>query len=1052
MNGRDRNRAGGTPGRVLSLALSLAALAGLASPVSAQYFGRNKVQYDEFEFRVLETPHFDIHFYPEEGQAIEDLARMSERWYERFARTFQHEFERSKPLVIYADHPDFQQTNTLQGFIGEGTGGVTESLKNRVIMPLTGSYWDTDHVLGHELVHAFQYNIAQSRRGGGLQGLGSLPLWLIEGMAEYLSVGRDDPLTAMWLRDAVLNDDFPTIQQMTRETRFFPYRFGQALWAYIGGTYGDDAVTQVFRRALRIGFQPAIEQVLGISPDTLSVEWRRRVDEAYLPLMEGRSEPSGVGNLILAPSTGAGEQNISPVLSPDGRLVAFISEKDLFAFDLFLADAETGEVLRKLTSAAANPHFDAMRYTESAGTWSPDSRMFAFVVFAGGDNELVLVETDDGDVVRRVRPEGIGAINNPSWSPDGRSIVFTGMVGGIADLFLFDVETGRVDQLTNDRHADFQPAWSPDGTTIAFASDRGPSTDFERLTFSEFQVSLLDVASRQVRTLDLFGDVRHSNPQYSPDGRSIYFLSDQDGFSDIYRVTLADGSVERLTRIKTGVSGITPDSPALSVAAESGRIAFSVFHQLQFHVYTLPPDAPATAVTRVADASAQPGRMLPPTNPDRFSRVAEYLDDDATGLPPTGTYTLADATDYDASLALDFVGQPSFGVGADRFGNYIGGGASAYFSDMLGDQVLGVAIQAQGTLKDIGGQAFYADMSDRWNWAAAGGRIPYLLLFTGIGRENDGAERTYLSQQRFRVYVTSAQGQLSYPFSTTRRAEFGIGATRYSYDLEEDRYFFDSSGNFIVGAERVDIDERCDTGAVNFGALCVPPPLNLAQASAGYVGDNSFFGFTSPIRGGRFHVSVEGTVGTENFVTAIGDWRRYLSPHRNLTFALRGLHLGRYGGIDGDAIRPLFVGYETFVRGYAWESFNVEECEASLDGSTTTGDTCPTFNRLFGHRLAVANLEFRIPLIGTEQFGLIDFPFVPTELVAFADAGLAWDDDRSPTLEFSTSSAERVPVFSTGLSARFNVLGFMVLEAYYAHPFQRPEKGSHWGFQIAPGW
>ena len=143
---------------------------------------------------------------------------MGERWYERLARTFQHDFEAKKPIILYADHPDFQQTNTLSGFIGEGTGGVTESLKNRVIMPLTGSYWDTDHVLGHELVHAFQYNIAQSRRGGGLRGLGTLPLWLVEGMAEYMSVGRDDPLTAMWLRDAIRRDDPVSYTHLTLPT------------------------------------------------------------------------------------------------------------------------------------------------------------------------------------------------------------------------------------------------------------------------------------------------------------------------------------------------------------------------------------------------------------------------------------------------------------------------------------------------------------------------------------------------------------------------------------------------------------------------------------------------------------------------------------------------------------------------------------------------------------------------------------------------------------------------------------------------------------------
>ena len=129
----------------LLLALSVAAL---PASVSAQYFGRNKVQYETFDFKILKTPHFDIHFYPEEAVAVADVTRMSERWYERYARLFQHEFEQPKPIILYADHPDFQQTNTLSGRLSEGLGGVTESLKNRVIMPLTGSVAGTHAALG----------------------------------------------------------------------------------------------------------------------------------------------------------------------------------------------------------------------------------------------------------------------------------------------------------------------------------------------------------------------------------------------------------------------------------------------------------------------------------------------------------------------------------------------------------------------------------------------------------------------------------------------------------------------------------------------------------------------------------------------------------------------------------------------------------------------------------------------------------------------------------------------------------------------------------------
>ncbi len=1038
----------GFPGR-LAIALIAGALFLLPAPATAQYFGRNKVQYDDFDWMVLHTDHFDIHYYSAMTGIVEDLALQSERWYERLARTFQHEFEAPKPLIFYADHPDFQQTNTLQGAIGEGTGGVTESLKNRVIMPVTGSYWDTDHVLGHELVHAFQYNVAQSRQGGGLQGLYANPLWLIEGMAEYLSVGRDDPLTAMWLRDALLQDDFPTIREMTKEQRFFPYRFGQAFWAYVGGVYGDDAIIQTFRRSLRIGFAPAIQQVLGVSTDTLSVQWRQAVADAYLPLMEGRTHPDSAGRRLLDEKN-AGSQNVSPALSPDGRFIAFLSEKDLFSVDLYMADAHTGKIIRKLTSANSDPHTDALRYIDSSGTWSPDGARFAYVVFASGDNEINIVNTSGGGGKTRIRPEGIGSISNPAWSPDGRYIAFTGMAGGLSDLYLWDLETEQLERLTNDPYADFHAAWSPDGNTLAFTSDRGPETDFETLSYSKFRISLLDMRTRGVRVLPLLGNVRHSNPQFAPNG-DLYFLSDADGFADIYRTDSSGRSIERITRLVTGVSGIVAMSPAMSVASETGELALSIFDEFGYQIRGLPADPQGVPLGRIASVATTPdrlGRNLPPLDPDRASRVAEYLDDATTGLEPRGTFPAAEAVDYDPTLALDYLGQPSVGVGADQFGTYVGGGASAFFSDMLGNKVLGVALQAQGTFKDIGGQVQYADLADRWNWGVSAGRIPYQMLFQSFNPP-DSLNPASISQIRQRVFDTAVGASVAYPFSTTRRVEMGLGLRRYSYDFEEDRYFIDGFGR-VIGQDRFD---RPDLEALY-------TPLNLGSAQLAYVGDNSFFGFTSPIRGGRFRLGVEATVGTETFFTVVGDWRRYFAPTRNLTVALRGMHIGRYGGIESaNVIQPFFLGWETNIRGYAYESFETRECGVSQG--------CPVYDRLFGNQYAVANLEMRIPLFGVEQYGVFAFPFLPTELVAFVDGGVAWYDqppganarfgtssvlDDKPTLVWSTDSLERIPVFSTGLSARTNILGLLILETYFAYPFQRPDKGWHWGFNLAPGW
>jgi hypothetical protein len=357
---------------------------------------------------------------------------------------------------------------------------------------------------------------------------------------------------------------------------------------------------------------------------------------------------------------------------------------------------------------------------------------------------------------------------------------------------------------------------------------------------------------------------------------------------------------------------------------------------------------------------------------------------------------------------------------------------------MLGDRFLGVALSAQGTLKDVGGQVFYLNQKNRLNWGYSLGRIPYQYLFLQYSQNENPAYINY-DQIRYRIFNTSATGLLAYPFSTTRRIEGSFGVTRYGFDVENDRLVFDQAGR-LVDQERIQMDEL------------EGDPLNLFKASVALVGDNSFGAFTSPVKGGRYRLGVETTRGTVDFQTITADWRRYYSPSMNFSFAVRGLHYGRYGYDEkltsNQFIQPLFLGWETFIRGYAWESFNQAECGAQQDGS------CPAFDRLFGQRIAVANFEVRVPFIGTEQFGLVNLPYIPIELVAFHDIGIAWSAaaDEQPVWEFSRSATERVPLMSTGLSARMNILGFMILEAYYAYPWNRPEKGAHFGFQLAPGW
>jgi len=1054
--------------------LPLLVLLLLPAPASAQYFGRNKVQYDQFQFDILPTNYFDLYFYEETETAARDAARMADRWYERHSTIFAHELTARRPLIFYANDADFQQTNVIGGSIGQGVGGVTEGLKQRVVMPFTGLYEETDHVLGHELVHSYQYDLALSTPSG--IRLQVLPLWLIEGMAEYLSVGSHDPHTAMWMRDALVRDDLPTIRDLSTG-RYFPYRFGQALMAYIGGTYGDGAVTDLYKVAGRMGVEEGIIAITGMTADSLSQDWIRSIQSAYGPLVADRTPAAEAGRVVLSKEQGTGDINVSPALSPDGRYVAFLSTKDLFSINLYVADAATGAIIKKLSSSTRDAHFDAIRFINSAGTWSPDGRRFAFVAFAKGDNELAVWNVETGRVEQRVAVEGVTALAQPAWSPDGTQIALSGMDGGISDLYLFNVNEGSVRQLTNDRFGDLQPAWSPDGTQLAFVSDRDPDgTDFSTLRYGRPRLALINVADGAITPLRPFTQGLQHNPQFAPDGRGLYFISDHDGFKDIHYLDLTTGDTAPITHLQTGASSFTALSPALTVAAQSGDLMFSVFSGNEYSVVALPPDtlrqrrsAPASAAptqaplpvdTLAADTLATDtlttdtlatdtlatGAPAPTVATDTLAALAGLLPpwtgagiiDDALEAPTAGlpTEEYGAVESYRPRLELDAIAPPAVGVAVGGgFGTRLGGSIGFYFSDMLGEHNLSIEALANGTLQDLGGQVTYINREQRFNYGTQLSHVPFFTRRGGFVEENG---RLLFREETERIFATQLSVLGAYPLRSTRRVEAQTGVTRYGFDTDV-RTFEQVVGGFI----RTRDDD-----------LPSPDPLYVWQSALAYVEDYSNFGFTSPVQGGRYRFQVGATLGRNDefglarYVPVLADVRQYVRTGM-VTFAGRVFHAGNYGAEQNDIFSSEYLGDSFtpgYVRGYSFYSFEPEEClGADLE-------SCASLNRLIGTRVAVASAEIRVPLLGNEQFGLFNFPYLPTELTVFTDAGVAWTAEEPPVWKWDRTSNERVPVVSVGTSARVNLFGAIIFEVFYAVPFQRPEKGGFVGVNLLPGW
>ena len=289
---------------------------------------------------MLETEHFDLYYYEIEHSAALDVARMAERSYTELSTVLRHQFRERKPIILYASLSDFQQTNTSGEEVQEGVGGFTDFLKHRIVIPLTGAYDDVQHVLQHEMTHQFQYDVwSGGRAGGGVQTIVSInpPLWFVEGMAEYMSLGKLDANTAMWLRDAAQEGKLPTISAaLETDPRIFPYRFGQAILSYIGQRWGDEAIGAILSASRSGSLEGAFRRVIGLDFKQLGDQWRDAVDKEYLPELNTADKAPAMSHTVLTKERSQGTLHLAPALSPDGTKVAYFSEKDFYFVDLWL--------------------------------------------------------------------------------------------------------------------------------------------------------------------------------------------------------------------------------------------------------------------------------------------------------------------------------------------------------------------------------------------------------------------------------------------------------------------------------------------------------------------------------------------------------------------------------------------------------------------------------------------------------------------------------------------------------------------------------------------
>jgi hypothetical protein len=715
-------RGGAAAAAARALALLLLALAPRSLAAQFTSFGQNKVQYRRLEWRIAQGPHVDLYFYPEEAALAPSVLRWAEASYDTLRVKFGFEVPGRVPLIIYASHSDFEQTNVLPFIPPEGILGVTDFLKHRVTLPFRGNYAEFRHTLRHELVHVFQLAMLGENYARTLRDAGAIvPLWWSEGLAEHWSAGQD-ARDEMVMRDLVLSGRLPRIQDLTYDTSILAYPLGGRIHDWLAATYGDWRAALFYREAWRYQtFEDAVLGVYGRTLAQLNDEFQLAMRRAYLPVVAGYATPSTLGRIL---ARGA----VKPTLAtdPDG------GDEAVF----YRAPGGYIEVAaRSLERGKAHTIVRSGRSADLAAFHPFESRMDASrpgLILAGlrvNDRDaLVIYDRARHKVVGRYQFPGLVSVVSPAWLPGDSSVVFSGLAfDGVSDLYRFTFRGERLERLTDDHYQDLDPSPAPDGRTVVFASDRTP--DGPDGAMNLFQ---LDLATRAVRPLTR-GRWVDESPRWGPDGR-IYYASDRDGVLNIFSLdTLGHGRRESSTWTGAFDPQFVPGREALLVGT---------FQDLTFSVALLGADTLARRDTFTT--GAPPAEGAPWTWPAGPAEIA----------------AVKEPAPYRSKLTVDL----AFGTTAYLPSRYTSPGVAVLLSDVLGDHVALVTgttyigKEVGGALENLNGTAVYFDQSRRLNWGVGVFRLHGYVY--EVNRVVD-----------YRESATGAFGTVRYPLSRFRRAE-----------------------------------------------------------------------------------------------------------------------------------------------------------------------------------------------------------------------------------------------------------------------------------------
>ena len=1050
-----------TPVRIGAILLAAAVLFMAQGP-SAQdsEFGQNKVQYRSFDWNYISSEHFDIYFYEGGHDLAVFAAAVLESSYVEISAELNHQLGRRVPCIIYQSHNEFQQTNVTGSLLEEGVGGFTESFKNRMVMPFTGSYEDFRHVLHHELTHAVTFDMLY---GNGVSSLLSrrslfrLPLWFAEGFAEYSSRHGWDTFADMVIRDATVHDYLVPLEYVGG---YLAYKEGQSAVLYLAERYGQEKIAEVLAKGrFELTLDKSLKKAIGMGLKEFDEDWQKRLRKEYWPEISVREEPKDFAKQLTDHEKDGSYFNDKPVFSPRGDRLAIFSERADYT-EVKIISAVDGKRLRRVLKGGSSDRYESLHSFVSGMSFSPDGSALALIAKSKGADALFLIDAN-GDGNDRTLRLGFSSMRSPSFSPDGKSIVVTARRGERNDLYLVDLETEAVTRLTDDRYDEQDAEFHPNGRKIVFVCDR-PSdapmplilTDEQNpatFEYGRYNIFEADLDTRTVSPLT-DDDAEDKTPVYAPDGNRICYVSNKNG---IYNLYLVDSLGAKPYPITDALSGCF--SPSWAPNAQS--IAFSAFFKGGFDVFLMKDIRPKVQGGGDLEPTAFVRRLAGPDSSsfvlkhqiDLEERAPKLLDEDLKftsfvqqAKSPYAQQPLAAGEDEDSTESVPPADSAAETQAVETSGFKSGGVAVEPAQDTArqdGKETDTLSLAADTVITDPNDYPVHVYKPHFTPDLVTGG-LGYDTFF-GLRGQSFFVISDYLGDHQVFVAtdlintIDQSNIQLFYRY-TPKRIDYGFGLfhSKYYYLNFDDQLFSDRTYGFQGSVARPFSKFtrlQFDGMMVFIDRRFVDPPFDDRSDRVGVgvfslVHDAANWGLTGPSSGRRYRVSLEtapsGLSRGVSYQAITADFRQYTRIAGRYSFALRFAG----GTSGGDQPKRFYLGGVSNWIGSTINRRDVYDVEGLYFSELITPFRGYDYYELSGSKFALVNTEFRFPFV--DYLALrFPLPIVLAEVGGsiFADVGSAWDDNekfRGVSTADGFHLEDILAAFGYGLRAN---LGFVVL-------------------------